>query len=70
MKRGKKQFKPRTEVRLAPTSDRPRYFGTTLRVSFLQNLGSEDAGFAMKQERFSVEQIAAVLKQTEAVILF
>jgi putative transposase len=37
-----------------------------LRVSFRQNLIPEEGRFAVKQKRFNVEQIVAVLKQAEA----
>jgi putative transposase len=37
-----------------------------LSVSFWQNLDPKWGGFAVKQKRFSVEQIVAVLKQAEA----
>ena len=36
-----------------------------MRVSFRQNLLLEEGGFAMKRNRFSVEQIVAVLKEAE-----
>jgi putative transposase len=35
-------------------------------VSFRQNLAPEEGRFAVKQKRFTVEQIVAVLKQAEA----
>jgi putative transposase len=37
-----------------------------LKVSFRQNLIPEEGRFAVKQKRFNVEQIVAVLKQAEA----
>jgi len=38
------------------------------KASFRQNLIPEEGRFAVKQKRFNVEQIVAVLKQAEAAV--
>ena len=45
--------------------DRPRYFGTTLRVSFRQNPGGRRRVLPMKKGRYTEEQIAYALRQAE-----
>jgi putative transposase len=64
--RGEAVAEPSFVARIRPKTWSPQYVWSTSRVSFRQNLAPAEGRIAVKQKRFNVEQIVAVLKQAEA----